>query len=155
MKDNAFFNSMKDNLRRLEEEERARNELKEKIIKEHGWDSDELREWYEEEDKRVFPYTRGEMKAFWTWGHNIERDCTTFEMNDFLHKEAEVTDFLNTLRRAGISSFIYTNQSTAVMRNIHQFVHAGCTMNGIAELSRKSLWSDEPDEIIPGIKFSL
>ena len=38
-------------------------------------------------------------------------------MDDFLW-EKEVTDFIETLRKAGIETFVYTNQSTAVMENL-------------------------------------
>jgi len=46
-------------------------------------------------------------------------------MDDFLW-EKEVADFIDALRKAGIDTFVYTNQSTAVMENLHPQRAVGC-----------------------------
>ena len=76
-------------------------------------------------------------------------------MDDFLW-EREVTDFVETLRKAGIKTFVYTNQSTAVMENLHQFAAAGCTMEGLCTITRQeNRWGDEEPTKVIGIRFSL
>ena len=51
-------------------------------------------------------------------------------MDDFLW-EGEVHDFVEALREAGFSSFVYTNQRTAVMDNLHRFAAEGCRLEGL------------------------
>lgn len=76
-------------------------------------------------------------------------------MDDFLW-EREVADFVDTLRRAGFTTFVYTNQSTAVMENLHQFAAVGCTMDGLCAITRtESRWGDEEPTEVMGIRFSL
>ena len=76
-------------------------------------------------------------------------------MDDFLW-DREVEDFTETLRKAGIGSFIYTNQSTAVMGNIHGFEAAGCRMEGLCKIERtERRFGENRTEEILGIRFSL
>jgi hypothetical protein len=49
MKNNAYFDEMYRIGHEWSLAHRAHEELKEQIIKEKGWDSDELKAWYEEE----------------------------------------------------------------------------------------------------------
>ena len=91
-------------------------------------------------------------KAFraWYWGTTEE-----LEMDEFLW-DREVEGFVDTLRKAGLPSFVYTNQSTAVMENIHQFVAAGCTLEGPCTLTKKSnRWGEETEEQVLGLRFRL
>ena len=76
-------------------------------------------------------------------------------MEDFLW-ETEVHDYIDTLRKAGIATFVYTNQSTAVMENLHAFAAEGCTMEGLCTITRhESRWgTEEPTEVM-GIRFSV
>ena len=46
------------------EERRAR---KQTIIDTYGWDSEELKAWYEEEEKMKFPFSSGANKAYRAW----------------------------------------------------------------------------------------
>ena len=51
---------------------------------------------------------------------------------------------METLRKPGIKTFVYTNQSTAVMENLHQFAAACCTMEGLCTITRQeNRWGDE------------
>lgn len=62
--------------------------------------------------------TIGQIKAYRVYKND-------FILEDFLW-EKEVKDFVNTLRQAGVKSFVYTNTSTAVMDNFHAFIENGC-----------------------------
>lgn len=55
-----------------------------------------------------------------------------------------------------IKTFVYTNQSTAVMENLHKFAAAGCTMQGLCTITRRERrWGkEEPYEVI-GIRFEI
>ena len=151
---NAYF----ENLGRLGKEHaeqcKAHEALKGSIIEAHGWDSPELEAWYTEK-KRLEdsnPVAGGIGKAFraWYWGTTEE-----LEMDEFLW-EREAEDFIETLRKAGFQSFVYTNQSTAVMQNIHQFVAAGCTLEGPCTITKKrDRWGEETEEQVLGLRFRL
>ena len=154
-KNNTYFEELK---RIGHEWEAARIELKarkQQIIDTLGWESDELKAWYEEDAAAKFPFEQGVSKAYRAWATSISRKEDELEMDDFLW-EREVTDFVETLRKAGIKTFVYTNQSTAVMENLHQFAAAGCTMEGLCTITRQeNRWGDEEPTKVMGIRFSL
>ena len=152
---NAHF----ENLRRLGEEykekKHALEERKQEILEEHGWDSEELKSWYEEKGKLTYPVEAGACKAYRAWMHTVEREEDEVEMNDFLW-DKEVQDFVDCLRKAGIGRFIYTNQSTAVMENLHSFEAEGCRMEGLTTITRmERRFGEDREERILGIRFSL
>ena len=154
MTGNTYFKSMYDTCCEWQKVQSAHEATKEETIQKFGWDSDEVKAWYarEKEIKAEFPYSNGEMKAYWAYDRT---ETEEFELNDFCW-EREVSDFIGTLRKAGIQSFVYTNQSTAVMENLHQFAAAGCTMEGLCTITRQeNRWGDEEPTKVMGIRFSL
>ena len=133
-------------------ERRAR---KQQIIDTFGWESEELKAWYEEDAAAKFPFEQGACKAYRAWASSLSRQEDELEMDDFLW-EKEVHDFIAALRSAGIGTFVYTNQSTAVMENLHQFAAAGCTMLGLCTITRQeNRWGEEKAVEVIGIRFSL
>jgi hypothetical protein len=66
--------------------------------------------------------TSGEIKAYQVYRFSPTED---FILDGFLW-DKEVSDFVNTLRKAGVKSFVYTNTSTAVMDNFHALLENGC-----------------------------
>lgn len=119
-KNNAYFEELKRIGHEWEAARIERKARKQQIIDTLGWESDELKAWYEEDAAAKFPFEQGVSKAYRAWATSISRKEDELEMDDFLW-EREVTDFVETLRKAGIKTFVYTNQSTAVMENLHQF----------------------------------
>ena len=70
--------------------------------------------------------------------------------------DKEVADFVNTLRSAGIKTFVYTSKSTAVMENLHAFAAQGCTMAGLCTITRQETrWGEEAPYEVQGIRFIL
>ena len=154
-RENAYF----ENLKRLGHEYEAarveRQQRKQQIIDTLGWDSPELKAWYEEDAAAKFPFEQGACKAYRAWASSISRKEDELEMDDFLW-DKEVADFVNTLRSAGIKTFVYTNQSTAVIENLHAFAAQGCTMTGLCTITRQETrWVDEEPTEIMGIRFTL
>ena len=154
-KNNTYF----ENLKRLGHEYEAarveRQARKQQIIDTLGWDSDELKAWYEEDAAAKFPFESGVSKAYRAWAQSLSRKEDELEMDDFLW-DKEVADFIEALRSAGIETFVYTNQSTAVMENLHAFAAQGCTMTGLCTITRQETrWGDEEPTEVMGIRFSL
>ena len=154
-KNNTYF----ENLKRIGHDWEAarveRQARKQQIIDTLGWDSDELKAWYEEDAAAKFPFESGVSKAYRAWAQSLSRKEDELEMDDFLW-DKEVADFIEALRSAGIETFVYTNQSTAVMENLHAFAAQGSTMTGLCTLTRQETrWGNaEPTEVM-GIRFSL
>lgn len=149
---NEFFEKMDAVGKAYEEARRVAKAHKEEIIETFGWDSDELKAWYkaEEADKEAMPYGAGAWKAFRAWYYNREGE---FQLDDFLWQN-EVQEFVETLKKAGIKSFVYTNTSTALMENMHGFVEAGCTMDGLCKIKRvEDRWGQDETVEIQGIRF--
>ena len=127
-------------------------EKKQHIIGTYGWDSDELKIWYTEEEGMQFPYSQGACKAYRAWKYS-EGDELLFD--DFVW-EKEAADFIDTLRKAGIGTFVITNTSTALMENLHWFAAQGCTMEGLCTVTKKeNRFGAEKEEQIMGIRFKV
>ena len=132
-----------------------RQARKKQIIDTLGWDSEELKAWYEEDAAAKFPFSQGISKAFRAWKSSLSRSEDEIEMDDFLW-EGEVHDFVEALREAGFSSFVYTNQSTAVMDNLHRFAAEGCRLEGLCTITRQeNRWGEEGPYEVQGIRFGL
>ena len=128
---------------------------KQGIIEEFGWDSEELKAWYAEKEAMKDPLTNGEYKAYRAFEYSLEKGNRDFELEDFLW-DREVADFIGTLRRAGIEEFIYSNQSTAVMENIHGFIAEGCTLEGACTFKRTDRrWGEEEETTVLGLRFKV
>ena len=154
-KENAVFMEMYRMGHEWEKAREARRARKQEIIDTLGWDSEELKAWYAEDEAAKFPISQGANKAYRAWASSVGRQEDEIEMDDFLW-EREVADFVDTLRKAGFTTFVYTNQSTAVMENLHQFVAEGCKLEGFCTITRReSRWGDEEPVEVMGVRFSL
>lgn len=87
--------------------------------------------------------TDGEAMAYQMWlNGRKEFECRrrpgvtllTYELSTFLW-DAQIHSFIETLREAGIRSFVFTNTSTAVMDNLHSFESEGCEIKGLASVT--------------------
>lgn len=152
---NTYFENLKRLGHEYEERRAAHEGRKQHIIDTYGWDSEELKNWHAEKEAMKFPFEQGACKAYRAWAQSISRKEDELEVDDFLW-DKEVKDFIDTLRCAGIKSFVYTNQSTAVMENLHAFAKEGCTMIGLCTITRQETrWGGEEPTEIMGIRFQL
>ena len=152
MKQNAFFDEMYRIGHDWSEKHAAHEKLKEEIIATKGWDSEELQAWYAEEEQMKFPFSSGANKAYRAWKYSQGDEVV---MEDFTW-ERERHDFIDTLRKAGMKTFVTTNQSTGLMEDIHGFIAEGCTMQGLCTITKKSrCFGEETEETILGIRFTL
>ena len=152
---NAYFENLRQIAEKWEQEKAERKDRKAQILEAYGWDSEELKAWYEEDQAATYPILQGACKAYRAWASSLSRQEDELEMDDFLW-EKEVHDFIEVLRSAGIDTFVYTNQSTAVMENLHAFAAEGCTMTGLCTITRhENRWGDEEPTEIMGIRFSV
>ena len=97
----------------------------------------------------------GASKAYWAWRKSINRKADELVMSDYLSGN-EVEGFVKALRGAGIDTFVYANQSTAVMQNLHWLVEAGCTMLGLCKVALHEPWfsGNETTDVL-GVRFSV
>ena len=153
-RDNAVFTEMKRIGHEWEEQRAAHQAKKQDIIDTFGWDSVELKAWYDEKEANKFPFTSGQSKAYRAWAESLSRRQDEMEMSDFLF-DTEVHDFIETLRRAGIDTFVYTNTSTAVMENIHAFNAEGYRLDELCSVTRhEDRWGTEEPYTVQGIRFT-
>ena len=139
-RENAFFEEMKRVGHAWDDERRAKLEQRREIEKTYGYCSEEYSNWLAENKDIPFPFTDGANKAYRAWA-----------FSDLLW-DREVADFVDTLRKAGITEFVYTGKSTALMENIHQLAAEGCTMTGLYRRIKKEFWGETE---IQGIRFSV
>ena len=100
-----------------------------------------------------FPYTSGAMKALYAWAFSIDNGENELERNEFT-RSRENHDFIETLRKAGIKTFVVTNSGTSLLENLHAYAAEGCTMTGLCTITRHDRWSDETTEV-QGIRFKV
>ena len=148
----AEFKRISDEFKAARDE---RENCKQKIIDTYGWESDELKAWYEEGRAVVFPFSQGVCKAYYAWQWSLSMKEDEVEMEDFLWED-EVADFIDAFRKAKIETFVYTNKSSAVMENLHWFVAEGCKIKELCTITRPEhyLGEEKPVEIM-GVRFSL
>ncbi len=152
---NTYFEKLEKIGHDFEEKRAAHEAKKQTIIDTCGWDSPELKTWYAEKGAMKFPISQGACKAYRAWKNSIRRNEYELEMDDFLW-DKEVTNFIEALREAGIKTFVYTNQSTSVMENLHAFAANGCTMTGLCTITRREdRYGEDEDYEVQGIRFTL
>ena len=70
MKTNTYFEELDRIARDFEQKHEAHKALKQGIIDEKGWDSEELKAWYKEEEEQFqYPISAGACKAYRGRGH--------------------------------------------------------------------------------------
>ena len=149
-RNNEYFENLRKIGEAYETIRKAHEDKKAELIGKFGYDSDEMKAWYEKKKEMTYPVPAGACKAYRAWMHSIEREADEVEMDDFLW-DREVKDFVEALRGAGIESFVYTNASTALMDNIHDLEANGWKMTGLAEIRNTSRWATE--EFTRGLRF--
>ena len=156
MNNNNYFEEMTFHCAAYERAMRERAERKNQIAETYGSDSPEMDAWYAEEKAAgPYPYSSGEMKAYWVFKFHRENDNNEYEMSDYCW-EKEYHDFVETLRKLGITEFTLTNHSTALMENIYGFIDEGCTMIGTHTITKKELhWGENQYESARGILFKV
>ena len=70
MKNNTYFEELERIGSEWTKAHEAHKKLKEQIIEEKGWDSEELKAWYAEEEQMQFPYSQGACKAYRAWKYS-------------------------------------------------------------------------------------
>ena len=152
---NTYFENLKRIGHEYEEARVERRQRKQQIIDTYGWDSEELKAWYNEDAAAKFPFTSGACKAYRAWADSVRFELDEMELADFLW-DSEVEDFIAALREAGIGSFVVTGKSTSLMENIHALAANGCTMTGLCTFKKKdSRWLDEEPSEVQGIRFTV
>ncbi len=89
----------------------AHQEKKQTIVDTYGWDSEELKAWYTEQEAMTFPFPAGVSKAYRAWAESIAKGMDELEMTDTCW-DRERSDFVNALREGGIETMVISNQST-------------------------------------------
>ena len=97
MKNNTFFEELNQIACTFEKAHEEHKALKRQIIDEKGWDSEELKAWYKEEEENFqYPISAGASKAYRAWRYSETDEVI---MDDFTW-DRERHDFIDTLRKA-------------------------------------------------------
>ena len=154
-RENTTFAEMKTIRHDWEERRAAPQSRKQDIINEYGWESEELKTWFAEKESMKFPFTGGQSKAYRAWAESVARNQDEVEMNDSCW-ESEWHDFVTTLRKAGVETFVVTCQSTGLMNDLFGYSAEGCRMLGLCEIIRReNRWGEEEETMAQGIRFAL
>ena len=82
----------------------------------HGYGSPELEAWYAEKEE-PFPFSSGANKAYRAWKYSPTDEVI---MEDYCW-DTERHDFIETLRKAGVKTFVTVNKSTGLMEDLHGY----------------------------------
>lgn len=95
---------------------------------------------------------RGTQAALEAYSFTINRQSSEFECND-LPWTTDMSDFVKTLREAGLETIAVTETSTALLENLHKLAAQGCTVEGLCTVTRPDFW-DKPQDV-PGIRVRI
>ena len=150
----VYFEDMKQIVLAYADQMEALRNRKETMLANHEYESEELERVYQEikELKNNNPYTSGEYKAYYAYSNSLRDGEDEIIVRDFLW-DSEVEDFTNTMKTAGVKSFIYANESSSVMHNIHGLADHGYTIGGLYKKLIEASSRFDRDRIVYGIRF--
>lgn len=155
MEKNTYFEQMRTVGEAFEEERAIRRKERKALISQEDWDG--VKAWNKREERDYpNPFTSGEAKAFHAYQRNLQRGTDYFEIDD-LPWNYEREDFVKTLRKAGITDIVVTDESTALMEGLSGLDFLGCHMQDFRTVTRENahpFGSKEP-EIKTGIHFTI
>ena len=64
-----------------------------------------------------------------------------------------MSDFVKTMREAGIETIAVTETSTALLENLHKLASQGCTIEGLCKVSRPDIWGNGKE--YPAIRIRI
>lgn len=135
MKSSKLYQEMTEWGKAHDQRRKEHEETKAAIIAIHGYDSPEAEAWYarEAELRNEDPFGDGAWRAYRAvrWNEAEELEVT----ESCWPKEYE--GFIKTLREFGCKTFLVTNQSTGLMRDIFGYIENGCRMVGPELIWRK------------------
>lgn len=155
MEKNTCFETMRDTAIAYNEAQAIRGKERDAMIAADDWDGVKTFDKREEEEF-PYPFTAGQNKALILYDRSLRNSADAFEVDD-LPWDYELTDFVETLRSAGIRMIVVTEQSTGLMDGIYGLTALGCRMNGLKTVARANdhrFGSKEPERK-NGIEFQL
>ena len=96
--------------------------------------------------------SQGEESAYWNYRRSLENGNGEFECSE-LPWTTDMSDFVRTLREAGIKNIVVTERSTSLMENLHKLVSQGCTIAELCTAPHKNIWGEAED--VYGIRIDL
>ena len=149
----TYFHQMYEEVVRYERAKAEREKEKKALIAANDWDAVDA--WYKHEKKFPKPYTDGQMQAYWAFAKSSEIEAAELEVADAVW-EREVKDFSGTLRAAGVTAFVLTDRSTALMENIHWLEAEGWHLVGTCKLQEKEYGCGKYREVEHlGLRFEI
>ena len=143
---NKYFEELNEKVVEYETKRYELRKRKEACTHEGDWDG--VMKCIDEEEKLEVPITNGEWKALEMVAYSKGKE---YVLSNFLY-ENEVKDFCETLKKSGVESFVFTNQSTALMDNIHDFINNGLEFAGVVEVEKKR---GRHTDIVKGLRFTV
>lgn len=113
-----------------------------------------------DEEQKSYPFSEGTTLALRSYCNSVRRGCDSFEV-DNLPWPDDTKDFVATLRKAGITSFVVTDKSTRLMDGIYDLAACGCRMTGLRTVARANIGEYDLARLLPelakghGIEFRI
>ena len=64
-----------------------------------------------------------------------------------------MSDFVKTMKEAGVETIAVTETSTALLENLHKFATQGCSIEGLCTITRPDIWGNAKE--YPAIRIRL
>ena len=152
----AYFENMNTVAKKYWNSREEFEATKDKICEEYGYDSDEMKQYFikAKEIANNNPYTSWEYKALRMYNESINNGYDELISNDRISGlwYNEVEDFINCLKKAEVKSFVYIDDSTMLMRNIHGFSENGFMFDSLYVRKEEDPFFNHVD-IYRGIRF--
>lgn len=148
-----YFHRMYEDASRFHQGKYERGKEKQALIAADDWDA--VNAWYEREKQYTDPFTPGQYRAYRAFDESSEIETGEFVMSNSLWED-EVKDFSDTLRAAGVTTFILAHQSTGLMEDIHNLEAQGWHLAGTCKLAeKKHRFGEDRIEVRLGLRFEI
>lgn len=103
----------------------------------------------------MFPFKTGEMHAYYAMGNSYFDDDLVVDGELFGLKNDDLQEFIGTLHKAGVESFVYIGKSTSCMDDLHDISEAGCTMVGLVNITKEIHSPYTRPYSVRGVRFNV
>lgn len=138
---NTYFENMRAESDAWRAARDIRKAKKQELETKEDWDA--VKAWNEHEKTEFpFPISRGAGTALRAYEDTNCCEASEFIVRELPWESGTAEDFVRAMKEAGITEFVTIDESTALMRVLHELDSLGCRMVGLAAITVTDTWNN-------------